>query len=113
MAASRIATVIGRNIASVRKRQGLTQAAVAERIEVDAETISRFERGTVTPGIVTLERLCAALECSWTDILDGASTDAQQLAPDIARALAPLSGADRQFILNQVKAWAEHLKINK
>jgi transcriptional regulator with XRE-family HTH domain len=110
---TQIAAVIGRNLAAVRKRQGLTQAAVAERIDVDAETISRFERGTVTPGISTLERLCSALECSWTDILEGTSTDAQQLGPDIARVLAPLSAADRQFILNQMKAWAEHMKAQR
>lgn len=110
---TQIAAVIGRNLAAVRKRQGLTQAAVAERIDVDAETISRFERGTVTPGIGTLERLCSALECSWTDILEGTSTDAQQLGPDIARVLAPLSAGDRQFILNQMKAWAEHMKAQR
>jgi transcriptional regulator with XRE-family HTH domain len=110
---SQIATAIGKNLAAVRKRQGLTQATVAERVDVDAETISRFERGTVTPGIGTLERLCSVLGCSWTDILEGTSTDAQQLGPDIARALAPLSAADRQFILSQVKAWAEHLKKQK
>lgn len=110
---TQIATVIGRNLAAVRKRQGLTQAAVAERIDVDAETISRFERGTVTPGISTLERLCSALACSWTDILEGTSTDAQQLGPDIARVLAPLSAGDRQFILNQMKAWAEYMKPKK
>jgi transcriptional regulator with XRE-family HTH domain len=110
---TQIATVIGRNLAAIRKKQGLTQAAVAERIDVDAETISRFERGTVTPGIGTLERLCSVLGCSWTDILEGTSSDAQQLGPDIARALAPLSAVDRQFILSQVKVWAEHLQKHK
>lgn len=111
--ATRIATVIGKNIAAVRKRQGLTQAVVAERIDVDAETVSRFERGTVTPGIGTLERLCAALECSWTDVLEGASVAPQQLGPDIARMLAPLHEADRTFLLEQVRVWADYLNAKK
>ncbi|MCW0048880.1 helix-turn-helix domain-containing protein [Burkholderia pseudomallei] len=107
--ATSLASVIGRNIASVRKQRGLTQAAVAEQIDVDAETVSRFERGAVMPGVATLERLCAALECSWMDLLEGGSGDAQQVAPDIARLLAPLKRDDRLFILEQVRAWAEKL----
>lgn len=107
--ATSLASVIGRNIASIRKQRGLTQGAVAERIEVDAETVSRFERGAVMPSVATLERLCAALECSWMDLLEGSSGDAQQVAPDIARLLAPLKREDRLFLLEQLKVWAEKL----
>lgn len=107
--ATSLASVIGRNIASVRKKRGLTQGAVAERIDVDAETVSRFERGAVMPGVATLERLCSVLDCSWMELLEGSSSDPQQIAPDIARLLAPLKRDDRLFILEQVKAWAEKL----
>ncbi|MCA8287298.1 helix-turn-helix domain-containing protein [Burkholderia vietnamiensis] len=107
--ATSLASVIGRNIASIRKQRGMTQGAVAERIEVDAETVSRFERGAVMPGIATLERLCAALECSWMDLLEGSSGDAQQVAPDITRLLAPLKQEDRLFLLEQLKVWAAKL----
>ncbi|KVE68122.1 helix-turn-helix domain-containing protein [Burkholderia vietnamiensis] len=108
--ATSLASVIGRNIASVRKQRGLTQGAVAERIDVDAETISRFERGAVMPGVATLERLCAVLECSWMDLLEGSSSDPQQVAPDIARLLAPLTREDRLFLLEQLKVWAAKLR---
>ena len=101
--------MVGRNIASVRKQRGLTQGAVAARMDVDMETVSRFERGAVLPGIATLERICAALECSWLDLLEGTSADAQQLAPDIARLLVPLKQEDRLFLLEQLKVWAEKL----
>ncbi|WP_080439568.1 helix-turn-helix domain-containing protein [Burkholderia ubonensis] len=112
-AASRtsLASVIGRNIASVRKQRGLTKSAVAERIDVDAETVSRFERGAVMPGVATLERLCATLECSWMELLEGSSGDAQQVAPDIVRLLAPLKQEDRLFLLEQVKVWAAKLQV--
>ncbi|WP_322024363.1 helix-turn-helix transcriptional regulator [Burkholderia sp. BCC1977] len=108
--ATSLASVIGRNIASVRKQRGLTQGAVAERIDVDAETISRFERGAVMPSIATLERLCAALECSWMELLEGSSGDAPQIAPDIVRLLAPLTREDRLFLLEQLKVWAAKLR---
>ncbi|KWO20841.1 DNA-binding protein [Burkholderia ubonensis] len=102
---------MGRNIASVRKQRGLTKSAVAERIDVDAETVSRFERGAVMPGVATLERLCATLECSWMELLEGSSGDAQQVAPDIVRLLAPLKQEDRLFLLEQVKVWAAKLQV--
>ncbi|RKP48287.1 helix-turn-helix domain-containing protein [Trinickia fusca] len=107
--ATSLASVIGRNIASVRKQRGLTQAAVAEQIDVDAETVSRFERGAVMPGVATLERLCAVLECSWMDLLEGSSGDAQQVAHDIVRLLEPLAGDDRLFLLEQMKVWTSKL----
>lgn len=61
------------------------------------------------PGVATLERLCAVLECSWMDLLEGSSGDAQQVAPDIARLLAPLTREDRLFLLEQLKVWAAKL----
>jgi transcriptional regulator with XRE-family HTH domain len=107
---TRLALAIGRNIASLRKQRGMTQAAVAELIDVDAETVSRFERGTVLPGIATLERLCGALGCAWTDVLEGGAEGAQQLAPDIARLLQPLEQEDRIFLWEQLKVWAAKLR---
>lgn len=73
----------------------MTQAEVAQRIDVDAETVSRFERGTVTPGLMTLERVCAVLGCTWTDVLEEASTEPEQVGPDIARSLAHPAHARR------------------
>ncbi|MEX3671127.1 helix-turn-helix domain-containing protein [Paraburkholderia phenoliruptrix] len=107
--AARLSLILGRNIATLRKRRRLTQADVAERIDVDAETISRFERGVVTPGISTLERLCSALGCAWSDLLESVSADAQQVGPEIGRLLEPLTPEDRRFLLDQIKVWAEKL----
>nr|WP_302056498.1 helix-turn-helix transcriptional regulator [Burkholderia multivorans] len=96
-------------MATVRKQRGMTQAEVAQRIDVDAETVSRFERGTVTPGLMTLERVCAVLGCTWTDVLEGASTEPEQVGPDIARLLTPLTPDDRTFLFEQIKTWAKKL----
>jgi transcriptional regulator with XRE-family HTH domain len=109
MAAAPLPLILGRNIAFIRKQSRLTQAEVAERIDVDAETISRFERGVVTPGIATLERLCSTLGCAWSDLLEGVSSDAQQVGPEISRLLEPLKPDDRRFLLEQLKVWAEKL----
>lgn len=41
----RLGRRLGQQIAARRKAMDLTQDQLAERLEVDAETISRFERG--------------------------------------------------------------------
>lgn len=40
---------VGKAIASCRQAKGMTQEQVAERLGVEQETISRFERGAVLP----------------------------------------------------------------
>ncbi|MEJ1959917.1 MAG: helix-turn-helix transcriptional regulator [Nitrosomonadales bacterium] len=42
-----LALNLGKRIAEQRKQIGWTQASVAEKVGVDTETISRFERGCV------------------------------------------------------------------
>jgi hypothetical protein len=62
-----------------------------------------------TPSIATLERLCSALDCRWSDLLEGVSATPPQLGSEVARLLEPLSKEDRRFILDQVKVWSEKL----
>lgn len=75
--------------------------------DIDKEVLVQSPK--VPAGVATLERLCAVLECSWMDLLEGSSGDAQQVAHDIVRLLEPLAGDDRLFLLEQVKAWTGKL----
>ena len=49
--------LVGRRTAELRRRAGMTQAQLAERLGVAVETISRLERGATLPGVETLVRL--------------------------------------------------------
>ena len=46
---------LGRRVAELRKLAGLTQAQLAERLDVATETISRLERGAAVPSLARLE----------------------------------------------------------
>ena len=61
---ARLAKRLGGNLSERRKQLGWTQEMVAERVGVDAETISRIERGAHLPSLPTLDRLAVALRCS-------------------------------------------------
>lgn len=52
---------IGINIALFRKRQGLTQAGLAEKINYSDKAISKWERGESVPDVVTLVCLAEQL----------------------------------------------------
>jgi transcriptional regulator with XRE-family HTH domain len=58
---ARLAKRLGGNLSERRKQLGWTQEMVAERVGVDAETISRIERGAHLPSLPTLDRLAVAL----------------------------------------------------
>ena len=49
--------VIGANIASYRKRSGLTQAGLAERLNYSDKAVSKWERGESIPDVLTLVQL--------------------------------------------------------
>ncbi len=49
--------IIGKNIAVYRKRYGLTQAGLADKLNYSDKAVSKWERGESTPDIVTLTQL--------------------------------------------------------
>jgi transcriptional regulator with XRE-family HTH domain len=56
-----LAKSLGDTAREARKREGLTQADVAERIGVATEVYGRLERGLLMPSVPTLRRLCVTL----------------------------------------------------
>lgn len=74
-----LAKRIGRSARAARTSQGLTQADVAERLELSGEFYGRLERGTSMPSVQTLVRLAEALETT-PDVLLGFSP-----APPVAK----------------------------
>ena len=84
-----IAVRLGRNIAEARKASGRTQAEVAEKVGIDTVSLSRIERGTVSPSITTLDRIADVLGEPLGRLFDGASSGTAALADDIAALLEP------------------------
>jgi transcriptional regulator with XRE-family HTH domain len=53
--------LLGRRVAALRKAAGLTQAALAVKINADVATISRLERGDSVPSISRLDEIATSL----------------------------------------------------
>lgn len=60
---------LGANIATLRKRSGMTQATLAERINFSDKAVSKWERGESIPDVLTLMQLARLFEVSVDDLL--------------------------------------------
>lgn len=105
----RLAKRLGKNVAERRKQLSWTQEQVAERVGVDAETISRFERGANLPSLPTLEKLSMVLNSSVGDLLSRQNPDSISEAAVFSAWIADLSPNDRTFVMTMVKKCCDYL----
>lgn len=60
---------LGVNIMTHRKRQGLTQAGLAEKLNYSDKAVSKWERGESIPDVLTLMQLAELFEVKVDDLL--------------------------------------------
>ncbi|MES2904033.1 MAG: helix-turn-helix domain-containing protein [Pseudomonadota bacterium] len=63
-------------LATLRKRKGLSQVALAEKVGVEQPTIQRWEKGNREPDLSALHRLAEALDVTAASLLDGSALTA-------------------------------------
>ena len=66
-----------KQLKNIRKREGLSQEALAERVGCNRDTIRRWEKGTCEPNITQTRRLAQALGANLSDLLDLGPEDPQ------------------------------------
>jgi len=59
----------GGNVRRLRSAAGMTQAKLAERVDLELRTIQKFEAGEINVPLTTLYRIRRALNCSWEALL--------------------------------------------
>ena len=61
------------NLSSLRRKSGLTQEALAERLGVSRQAVARWEAGETSPDVNVLQKLCELFGVSADGILSGDS----------------------------------------
>lgn len=105
-----LAARVGSAIAEQRRARGLTQAKLAEMINLEQEAISRWERGTRMPTLHRLQQLSDALDCSVDQLLQRGSKRPDDQLAMIADALDGLDSDERELVVNFVRQFADMLK---
>ncbi|KVG01925.1 MULTISPECIES: helix-turn-helix domain-containing protein [Burkholderia] len=105
-----LAARVGTAIAEQRRARGLTQAKLAEMIDLEQEAISRWERGTRMPTLHRLQQLSDALDCSVDQLLQRGSKRPDDQLAMIADALHGLDSDERELVVNFVQQFADMLK---
>jgi transcriptional regulator with XRE-family HTH domain len=74
---------VGARLRTARRAAGLTQKQLADRLEVESITVSRWERGVTSPSLPRLRRIAEITETTVSDLVrspDAASAHAVELA---------------------------------
>lgn len=80
---------IGNNIKEQRSKLGLTQKDIADRLNVTAQAVSRWENEEVEPSIDTLKRLSCIFKVSLDVLLNDQTTDPATTNNEVAAEVVP------------------------
>lgn len=98
---------LGRNVAARRRLMQMTQAQLAELLDVETVTITRFEGGKHLPSLETLSRLAGLLNATVAELLAEDSPNAG--AGALSSWLMMLDEPNREFVREQMIALCRHL----
>ena len=94
---------VGDSIGRRRQQAGMTQEAVAEKLGIGPEAVSRMERGV---GSVTAERLIVLAElfsCRADELLLQASDRSTDQAAELAGLLENLPAFERAYLMDSLR----------
>ncbi|MCQ2565599.1 MAG: helix-turn-helix domain-containing protein [Clostridia bacterium] len=83
--------MLNENLSRVRKERSLTQEALAIKLNVVRQTVSKWEKGTAVPDADTLCRIADALDVPVVALLGDSAYEEQQDTESIAKALAQIN----------------------
>lgn len=89
--------VLGPNIRKARQRQGLSQARLAEMVEMSTEVLGRMERKKVLPRLERLVLLCKILGMTPDQMLGFAPSASSGAAPKVSPAYDEMMTVMRHF----------------
>lgn len=100
---------IGNRLLAIRRRQGLTQAEVAEAAGLADRTYADIERGTVNMRLETILRICQALHITPDEILTQERSAIAVRQEELIARLNACSEKDRDTALQLLEVYLRSL----
>jgi transcriptional regulator with XRE-family HTH domain len=96
--------LIGERIKRERKGRGMTQEALAEKLDVSIGYVSQVERGITKISLDLLGAISGILGCDISSLVTGcAATNQQYLSAELVNELGSLNGRKRRLLLDFAK----------
>ena len=99
-------------IKSSREAKNMSQAELANQLEISSAAICQYEGGTKNPSIKTLQKLSEILEVS-TDYLIGEEIEQTENIEALFRGLDKMDDDDKNEILGEMQNFYQFLKSKK
>ena len=95
---------IARRIKYARKQAGMTQAELAERIDISTNAVAKLENDLMTPSLQTLVNIANTLHMDFNVLLSGEASDPAPNSQDafLAGLLRELSAKDKDFLIHVI-----------
>lgn len=94
--------ILSENIVIRRKKLGISQVSLAERLHISPAAMARIEKGVHSPRIERLESIARHLQCGVSELFRPYSDTPDNRASAIEEALAPLPPCAQDAIVNLV-----------
>ena len=96
----------GERLRNLRHERGFTQEEVALRADITTSYYGQIERGTANPSVALLEKICAVMGISISDIFTYADTNPltiDALSMQIIHQLNGKTDEEKELILSMIK----------
>lgn len=94
---------LGQRVRARREHLGLSQEALAAAAGVSRDSISRLERGRISPNLVTFGKIAETLNTSASALL------AEQHSAELTELVYRLPDHDQHNVVVMLRALADHL----
>ena len=100
--------LIGNRIKTERKKCGLTQEALAEKLDVSIGYVSQVERGITKISLDLLSEISAVLKCDVSALITESAVNSDTyMKSELLNATSSLSPAKRKILLEFIKLLSE------
>ena len=104
---------LGKSIAKARIAQDMTQEAVAEKLGIGNEAMSRIERGIVEPSLTRIFELADILNCDVQTLLGEATPNLNDKVLELSQKMEQLNTQEQGFVHLQSLQLIEQLQRYK
>lgn len=106
MADKKLSIVVGENISERRRRLGLSQKELADRLDITPDAMARMEKGKIAPKMGRLNDVAAHLHCTVGYLFREHDEDTEERAAMIADILKTLPPEGQEALVELVASAA-------